>query len=92
MLSIPDEYYVIQKNKFKHCHYDFDNLRDQSILVDKNDSGYLYQAFSKPMNIKPTLFFEIIQRAGCDGFGSNNIKTLFQAVEQEQLKRESNRS
>ncbi|MDP3561618.1 MAG: 4-hydroxyphenylpyruvate dioxygenase [Legionellaceae bacterium] len=92
MLSIPDEYYVIQKNKFKQCHYDFDNLRNHSILVDKNDSGFLYQAFCKPMNIKPTLFFEIIQRAGCDGFGSNNIKTLFQAVEQEQLKRESNQS
>ena len=90
MLSIPDEYYVIQKNKFKQCHFDFNSLRELSILVDKNDLGFLYQAFSKPMNTRPTLFFEIIQRAGCDGFGSNNIKTLFQAVEQEQLKRESN--
>ncbi|MDP3706394.1 MAG: 4-hydroxyphenylpyruvate dioxygenase [Legionellaceae bacterium] len=92
MLSIPDEYYAIQKNKFKQCHYDFNSLREHSILVDKNDTGFLYQAFSKPMSTRPTLFFEIIQRAGCDGFGSNNIKYLFQAMEQEQLKRESNQS
>ena len=92
MLSIPDTYYSIQKNKFTDCPYDFNHLSEHSVLVDKNNLGFLYQAFTKPMDIKPTLFFEIIQRDGGDGFGSNNIKTLFRAVEQEQLKRESNQS
>lgn len=92
MLPIPDEYYTIQKNKLTDCPYDFDSLRNNAVLVDKSDSGFLYQSFTKPIDKKPTLFFEIIQRDGNDGFGSNNINTLYQAIEQEQLKRNSNQS
>lgn len=82
-LPIPDEYY----NQLHINESDFQTLRKHSILFDKNEQGSLYQIFSKPVVARATLFFEIIQRVGCTGFGSNNIKALFQAIEQEQFKR-----
>lgn len=88
-LTIPDQYYEIQKNKIG---LDFETqqiLKSLSILVDKQESGLLYQIFTKSHQSRPTLFFEIIQRSGCDGFGSGNIKALFQAIEQEQMKRDA---
>lgn len=87
-LSIPKTYYEIQKNKFVKCTHDFDLLQKHAILIDKTKDGFLYQIFSKPIGPRATLFFEIIERAGCESFGSNNIKTLFQAIEQEELKYE----
>jgi len=89
MLSIPDQYYEAQKNRPHVGAHDLKTLRDYSILFDESDQGFLYQIFSKPEMMRPTLFFEIIQRMGCDGFGSSNINTLFQMMEQEQLNRET---
>ena len=88
-LSIPDRYYEMQKNKIGLDFETEQALKSLAILVDKQESGFLYQVFTKTYQSKPTLFFEIIQRVGCDGFGSNNIKTLFQAIEQEQTKRDA---
>jgi len=87
MLTIPDEYYEIQKDKFHMSKYVRQLLQENSILFDKNEQGFLYQIFSKPVVERATLFFEIIERVGCKGFGSKNIKALFQAIEQEQVKR-----
>ncbi|MDF1827141.1 MAG: 4-hydroxyphenylpyruvate dioxygenase [Legionellaceae bacterium] len=87
-LPIPKTYYKLQKNKFIECTYDFELLQKYAILMDKTNDGFLYQIFSKPISQRATLFFEIIERAGCAGFGSNNIKTLFQAIEREELKHE----
>ena len=57
------------------------------ILVDRDEEGYLLQLFSKPVEDRPTLFFEIIQRAGSRGFGKGNFKALFEAIEAEQARR-----
>ncbi|MEO8035311.1 MAG: 4-hydroxyphenylpyruvate dioxygenase, partial [Acidobacteriota bacterium] len=66
---------------------DMDRLRELKILVDKDQEGYLLQLFSKPVEDRPTLFFEIIQRKGSRGFGKGNFKALFQSIEAEQAKR-----
>lgn len=66
---------------------DVDELERQRILLDFDDKGYLLQIFTKPMQDRPTLFLEIIQRHGHNGFGAGNFRTLFQAVEMEQQKR-----
>ncbi len=84
-LPIPDEYYDQLHINERDCQI----LRKHSILFDRNEQGCLYQIFSKPVVARGTLFFEVIQREGCTGFGSNNIKALFQAIEQEQFKRAS---
>lgn len=81
-LTIPDGYY----HQLRLNEHDCQILREHAILFDKNEQGSLYQIFSKPV-AGSSLFFEIIQRIGCSGFGSNNIKALFQAIEQEQWKR-----
>ena len=62
-------------------------LRRLRILVDRDDQGYLLQLFTKPVEDRPTLFFEIIQRKGCQGFGKGNFKALFEAIEREQARR-----
>lgn len=64
-----------------------DALRELHILADRDPSGYLLQIFSKPVQSRPTTFFEIIQRLGSQGFGSGNIKALFEAIERDQLAR-----
>ena len=56
----------------------------RGILVDRDDEGYLLQIFSQPMQDRPTLFFEVIRRHGCKGFGVGNFKALFEAIEREQ--------
>jgi 4-hydroxyphenylpyruvate dioxygenase len=56
-------------------------------MVDRDDEGYLLQIFTKPVQDRPTLFFEVIQRRGSRGFGEGNFKALFQAIELEQEKR-----
>ena len=66
---------------------DVDSLRELNILVDRDQWGYLLQIFSRPLQSRPTLFVEIIQRAGARGFGSGNIRALFEAVEREQAMR-----
>ncbi len=59
-------------------------LRQLNILVDRDEHGYLLRIFTWPVEDRPTLFFEVIQRKGCRGFGAGNFQALFQAIEQEQ--------
>jgi 4-hydroxyphenylpyruvate dioxygenase len=62
-------------------------LRELGILVDRDEEGYLLQIFTKPVEDRPTLFYEIIQRKGAKSFGKGNFKALFEAIEREQGKR-----
>jgi 4-hydroxyphenylpyruvate dioxygenase len=64
-----------------------DALRSLGILVDRDDEGYLLQIFSKPVEDRPTVFFEVIQRKGSRGFGKGNFKALFESIEMEQARR-----
>jgi 4-hydroxyphenylpyruvate dioxygenase len=64
-----------------------EKIRELNILVDKDDEGYLLQLFTKPVEDRPTLFFEIIQRKGAKSFGKGNFKALFEALEKEQERR-----
>ena len=62
-------------------------LEELGILVDKDDNGYMMQIFTKPVQDRPTLFYEIIQRKGSNSFGKGNFKALFESIEREQEKR-----
>ena len=64
-----------------------EDLKRLGILVDRDDEGYLLQIFTKPVEDRPTVFFEILQRKGCKGFGKGNFKALFVSIEEEQAKR-----
>lgn len=95
-LSLPDTYYEIvwdRVNKVlkEHGHdtvkEDHQRVRDLGILVDADDEGYLLQLFTKPLQDRPTLFFEIICRRGSQSFGKGNFKALFEALEIEQERR-----
>ena len=66
---------------------DISTLKELSILVDADEEGYLLQIFTKPIQDRPTLFFEIIQRMGAKGFGAGNFKALFESIEREQANR-----
>jgi 4-hydroxyphenylpyruvate dioxygenase len=86
-LSIPDSYYDEVPARIGEIEEDLRDLREQGILVDRDDEGYLLQIFTKPLGDRPTLFFEIIERHGSRGFGEGNFKALFQAIEREQERR-----
>ena len=64
-----------------------DEIRELHILVDRDQEGYLLQLFTKPVQDRPTMFFEIIQRKGSRGFGKGNFKALFESIEAEQARR-----
>jgi 4-hydroxyphenylpyruvate dioxygenase len=64
-----------------------DMVRALGILVDRDEEGYLLQLFTRPVEDRPTLFFEIIQRKGSRGFGKGNFRALFEAIEREQAMR-----
>ena len=66
---------------------DIERLKKLKILVDRDSDGYLLQLFTKPLEDRPTLFIEIIQRKGSKGFGQGNFQALFEAIEHEQGKR-----
>ena len=66
---------------------DIQQLQKLCILVDADEDGYLLQIFTKPLEDRPTVFFEIIQRMGAKGFGAGNFKALFESIEREQAKR-----
>jgi 4-hydroxyphenylpyruvate dioxygenase len=66
---------------------DLNTIRDLGILVDRDEDGYLLQIFTKTLEDRPTLFFEIIQREGSQGFGAGNFKALFEAIERDQAER-----
>ena len=64
-----------------------EELQERRILVDRDEDGYLLQIFTKPVQDRPTVFFEMIERHGCQGFGKGNFKALFEAIEREQESR-----
>ena len=66
---------------------DIEPLKELGILVDRDNEGYLLQLFTKPVEDRPTMFFEIIQRKGAKSFGKGNFKALFEAIEREQANR-----
>ena len=91
-LSIPpEEYYAAVPLRLEeHNHKlkeDINTLKELGILIDADEEGYLLQIFTKPVEDRPTLFFEIIQRVGARGFGAGNFKALFESIEREQAKR-----
>jgi len=83
-LSIPASYYADVLDRVGKIDEDIAPLQELGILIDRDDEGYLLQIFSKPLEDRPTLFFEIIQRKGARSFGKGNFKALFEALEREQ--------
>ncbi|MEN1704642.1 MAG: 4-hydroxyphenylpyruvate dioxygenase [Planctomycetota bacterium] len=95
-LTLPDTYYelvwdrvnkVLTENGHEAVKEDHQKVKDLGILVDADDEGYLLQLFTKPLQDRPTLFFEIIARRGSQSFGKGNFKALFEALELEQERR-----
>ena len=86
-LDAPRSYYEGLLDRVGTIDEDLDTLASLDILVDADEEGYLLQIFTKPVEDRPTLFYEIIQRKGCRGFGKGNFKALFVAMEQEQENR-----
>ena len=86
-LRVPDTYYDELKDRVGPIDEDFDELRDLGVLVDRDEDGYLLQIFTGPVQDRPTLFFEVIERHGSRGFGVGNFKALFVSLEREQEKR-----
>jgi 4-hydroxyphenylpyruvate dioxygenase len=83
-LKIPSSYYDDLIDRVGTIDEPIEDLKELGILVDCDDEGYLLQIFSKPIQDRPTLFFEIIQRKGARGFGKGNFKALFESIEREQ--------
>jgi 4-hydroxyphenylpyruvate dioxygenase len=83
-LNIPDSYYADVLDRVGKIDEDLGPLQQLGILIDRDEEGYLLQIFSKPLEDRPTLFFEIIQRKGAKSFGKGNFKALFEALEREQ--------
>ena len=89
MTPPPDAYYdevIIERIKEKNVTVkeDLEVLRQFGILLDADDEGYLLQIFTRPVQDRPTMFYEIIQRRGSRGFGLGNFKALFESIEREQ--------
>jgi 4-hydroxyphenylpyruvate dioxygenase len=83
-LKIPESYYADVLDRVGKIDEDLAPLQKLGILIDRDEEGYLLQIFSKPLQDRPTLFFEIIQRKGAKSFGKGNFKALFEALEREQ--------
>jgi 4-hydroxyphenylpyruvate dioxygenase len=83
-LKVPASYYEDLLQRVGTIDEDLEPLKDLGILVDRDEEGYLLQIFTKPVEDRPTLFFEIIQRKGAKSFGKGNFKALFEAIEREQ--------
>ncbi|MBP9103850.1 MAG: 4-hydroxyphenylpyruvate dioxygenase [Chitinophagaceae bacterium] len=83
-LNIPESYYETVLDRVGKIDEDLEPLQKLGVLIDRDDEGYLLQIFSKPLEDRPTLFFEIIQRKGAQSFGKGNFKALFEALEREQ--------
>ncbi|NML21448.1 4-hydroxyphenylpyruvate dioxygenase [Pseudoflavitalea sp. G-6-1-2] len=83
-LIVPTSYYDELQDRVGKIDEDIEPLKELGILVDRDDEGYLLQIFTKPVEDRPTLFFEIIQRKGAKSFGKGNFKALFEAIEREQ--------
>lgn len=83
-LEVPTSYYSDLLKRIGPIDEDLSELQKLGILVDRDDEGYLLQIFTQPVQPRPTLFFEIIQRKGARSFGKGNFKALFEAIEREQ--------
>ena len=83
-LNVPSTYYDQLLDRVGEIDEDLAPLRELGILVDRDEEGYLLQIFTKTVNPRPTMFFEIIQRKGANSFGKGNFKALFEAIEREQ--------
>ncbi|GAA1931973.1 4-hydroxyphenylpyruvate dioxygenase [Streptomyces sodiiphilus] len=86
-LDVPDSYYDTLGEWVGTTRVPVDTLRELKILADRDEDGYLLQIFTKPVQDRPTVFFEMIERHGSMGFGKGNFKALFEAIEREQAKR-----
>jgi 4-hydroxyphenylpyruvate dioxygenase len=86
-LYVPGEYYDTVGERVGIIEEDMKRLKELGIMVDRDDEGYLLQIFTKPVEDRPTLFFEIIQRKGAKSFGKGNFKALFESIEAEQARR-----
>jgi 4-hydroxyphenylpyruvate dioxygenase len=86
-LHVPTTYYEELEDRIGKIDEPIDRLAELGILVDRDDDGYLLQIFTKPVEDRPTLFFEIIERHGSRGFGKGNFKALFESIEREQALR-----
>ncbi|MDP9405522.1 MAG: 4-hydroxyphenylpyruvate dioxygenase [Actinomycetota bacterium] len=88
-MRVPDTYFAEQRAKLDWSAIDEDLtvLQEQNILIDTDDEGYLLQIFTEPVQDRPTVFFEVIERHGSKGFGEGNFKALFEAIEREQAAR-----
>jgi 4-hydroxyphenylpyruvate dioxygenase len=83
-LSVPTTYYDDLQKRVGKIEEDVDSLAKLGILIDRDPDGYLLQIFTKPVEDRPTVFYEIIQRKGAKSFGAGNFKALFEAIEREQ--------
>ncbi len=83
-LRVPDTYYDAVTDRVGKIDEDIAPLKELGILIDRDDEGYLLQIFTRPVEPRPTMFFEIIQRKGAQSFGKGNFKALFEAIEREQ--------
>jgi 4-hydroxyphenylpyruvate dioxygenase len=83
-LKVPNSYYDDLLDRVGKIEEDIEPLKELGILVDRDDEGYLLQIFTKPVEDRPTMFYEIIQRKGAKSFGKGNFKALFEALEREQ--------
>ncbi|ATZ57804.1 hypothetical protein BCIN_15g03370 [Botrytis cinerea B05.10] len=94
-ISVPETYYETMRERLADKNLgikwelkeDFEEIRKLNVLIDFDEGGYLLQLFTKPLMDRPTVFLEIIQREGFDGFGAGNFKSLFEAIEREQEER-----
>ncbi|PKP02368.1 MAG: 4-hydroxyphenylpyruvate dioxygenase [Bacteroidetes bacterium HGW-Bacteroidetes-9] len=86
-LTVPGSYYDTVLDRVGEIDEELIALKELGILVDRDDEGYLLQIFTKPVEDRPTVFYEIIQRKGAKSFGKGNFKALFEAIELEQGKR-----
>ncbi|MCU1498958.1 MAG: hppD [Acidimicrobiales bacterium] len=86
-MKVPDSYYDEARERMADVDLPWDRLQALNILVDRDDRGYLLQIFTETVMDRPTVFFEIIQRAGARGFGEGNFKALFEAIERDQARR-----
>jgi 4-hydroxyphenylpyruvate dioxygenase len=86
-LATPDSYYEALGGWVGDTRVSLDTLREMHILADRDEDGYLLQIFTRPVQDRPTVFFELIERHGSEGFGKGNFKALFEAIEREQERR-----
>ena len=86
-LRVPQSYYDDLEARVGRIDEPLSKLRELGILVDRDDEGYMLQLFTRPVEDRPTLFFEVIQRKGSRSFGKGNFKALFEAIEREQALR-----